>query len=366
MARFAIRSIAFPILALAVFPLRAQWVQILTPDPPRTPKVFALVAAFGGNVFAGFESGVFRSSDRGAHWAQMNAGLGTYPAAFCMAALGTSLYVGLANGGVFRSDDSGATWAPAGLSGEYVSTLAAAEGRLYAGTCCGGLRISADNGATWRNAGIDSGYVGAVHAAGGTVYAGTPNGYFRSANHGEAWERLHIGPGAADSASGAFCAAGGALFAGTRGGLYKSVDGGGNWSRTGFPGNGVTALVETGTGLLAGSGNGIFLSADAGASWLRADSGLERPMISCLAISGGEAFAGVLGQGVWRRPLAELGGSTALKGPIRNAKGGPGGARAFVEDGADGMAHGVDFAPGGHEAISGRRDARGRKHGPLH
>lgn len=335
---------------LAAAPARAQWTRSL---PPQTPKIFAL-AALDGRIFAGFEIGIFRSSDQGSNWAPASAGLSDFSAVYCLASDGSVLYTGTVSGGVFKSNDRGGSWTAAGLPGGYISALAASDGRLYAGTCCGGLWISPDSGSTWRKAATDTGYVSAIHAQGGTVFAGIRGGYFRSSDHGETWERLDVVPGAEDSASGAFAAAGGAFYAGTRGGLYRSLDGGAHWTRTGLAGGTVASLAADAHGLFAAQWEGISFSPDAGATWSRVDSGLPEYGVSCLVLSGGQAFAGVSSQGVWRRPIAEMIAPAPVK-PAGKAAGAKHAMPALLPWG------GVGFAADIPEASPAYRDARGRR-----
>jgi hypothetical protein len=353
--------------AVAALPIQGQWIQALSADRPATPKVFAL-AAFGDQVFAGFESGVFRTSDQGRHWTGFNAGLtGDFPAVFSLATDGASLYAGRVQGGVAVLRAQSDSWAPAGLPEEYISSLAVADGRVYAGTCCHGLWISADGGATWRNAGIDTGHIASLHARAGTVFAGTLNGYFRSADSGESWVRMQIAESAApgttvaDSALGGFAAAGRTLYAGTRRGLYRSRDAGFHWERTAFPGGWITALAADTGGLFASDGLGLFRSADEGATWRRVDSGLESTAISCLATNGGELFAGVLGFGIWRRPLSDM-GSTALGDRFRGQEARRDGGQVS-RAGAYRKGNLLGFAGGKKGELTNLRDARGRDMG---
>jgi hypothetical protein len=59
------------------------------------------------------------------------------------------------------------------------------------------------------------------------------------------------------------------------------------------------------TNLFAGSGVGVFLSTNNGTNWTAVNTGLTRPIVHALAMSGTNLFAGTRG-GVWRRPLSEM------------------------------------------------------------
>ena len=67
--------------------------------------VLSLAINSGGDLFAGADSygGVYRSSDNGANWSQINTGL-TYPYILSLAInSGGDLFAGTSGGGVFRS-----------------------------------------------------------------------------------------------------------------------------------------------------------------------------------------------------------------------------------------------------------------------
>jgi len=289
-----------------VLPVSGQWSQVLTAVWPATPKVFAL-AALGDRVFAGFESGLFYTSDRGGHWEHVEFGSNGRNPVFSLATDSSVLYAGTVEEGVYKSIDSGVSWTPAGLSHGYITTIAAIEGRLFAGTCCNGLKVSSDGGTSWRNAGIDTGYIYSVRAVGGTVFVSAGIGYYRSSDGGDNWERIHIGPGAADSVDTDIATLGGEIYAGTRGGLYRSSDGGSHWTRTGFTGGVIYAMATYREGLFVCDLYGLFHTSDGGDSWLRVDSGQVPPRPpACLVVSGDDLFAGVSSNGIWRRTLADM------------------------------------------------------------
>jgi hypothetical protein len=112
-------------------------------------------------IYAGTDTGVFRSRDAGAHWTAASAGLRdrrvraliTDPIARDTVYAGTGDLADLGRaGGVFKSVDGGNTWAPAGLAGEWVLALAAHPRRpsmLCAGTDQG-VSCSNDAGARWH------------------------------------------------------------------------------------------------------------------------------------------------------------------------------------------------------------------------
>lgn len=124
---------------------------------PQT-SVQELAVAAGGTVFAGTRSmGVFRSSDGGVSWQQINNGLGQNfdMTAFLFLPNGDVLVSGF--DGVFRSSDSGDTWEQHGAVPRLgVEDLARdSAGNLYIAMRGSGVAVSEDDGATWTS--INSG-----------------------------------------------------------------------------------------------------------------------------------------------------------------------------------------------------------------
>jgi len=87
-------------------------------------------------VFAGTDTGVYRSGDRGGSWAAVGGGLPVSPThALLYDASAHVLHAGTSDG-AFESADSGISWslsAP-GLSDPRVLSLALPDGNLFAGT----------------------------------------------------------------------------------------------------------------------------------------------------------------------------------------------------------------------------------------
>ncbi|MEO6094647.1 MAG: hypothetical protein ABIW76_02860 [Fibrobacteria bacterium] len=178
--------LAFILLFLFHRMARAEWVQTLTAESPRTPKIFALTAT-GPHLLAGFESGVFRSSDQGNTWTHVLNGISGVSAVFSLASRGSTVFAGTVGSGVYRSVDAGLTWAQAGLQGQYVTSIAPLDGALLATTCCHGLFRSTDDGATWtrpRFENTDSLDIGSLVVSGAFLFGGSARGVFQSSEQG--------------------------------------------------------------------------------------------------------------------------------------------------------------------------------------
>jgi len=236
----------------------------LVPDPISPATLYA------GNT-AG--SGIFKSTDAGAHWTSINKNLtvnqgsgGTFlPLVVALTvdpSRPSTLYAGTYGNGLFQSTDAGATWASvnAGMRSSYVWTVAPAPGQsstVFAGTVGAGVYESVDAARTWSptNSGLSLGLVSAL---------------------------------VADSA------APHALYAAAFDGVYKSLDGGGSWqpSNNGLPVAPVTALVQQpgSRALFAGTrGAGLLKSTDAGATWSGSAQGLADSYVASIAIDPSNA-----------------------------------------------------------------------------
>jgi len=134
----------------------AQWEQT-----SRLPRGHAAsIAVSGTHIFVGtMDAGVFRSTDNGASWEDVNLGLPENTSVFCLAVSDRSILAGTDHHGVFLSIDGGANWSPAnsGLPSDVsVSVLTVAGTDVYAGTWGHGVFLSSDGGMNWKTVGSES------------------------------------------------------------------------------------------------------------------------------------------------------------------------------------------------------------------
>jgi photosystem II stability/assembly factor-like uncharacterized protein len=142
------------------------WHVAILPSPP--PFVSDLVVspnfARDGTLLAGtLEDGIFRSGNRGEHWAAWNFGLLDLNI-LCIAispdyANDETLFVGTESG-IFRSTNGGRAWREVDFSPDLAPVLSlaispnyATDGVLFAGTESHGLFHSRDRGHTWERPG---------------------------------------------------------------------------------------------------------------------------------------------------------------------------------------------------------------------
>jgi photosystem II stability/assembly factor-like uncharacterized protein len=211
----------------------ASWPRVLL----RTFAGFAADPGGTGAAYAFDLDGIQVSTDGGAHWTAIDAGL---PDRAVLAVAvdpedPDRLLAGLRNGGVYRSADGGAHWMASGtglVNGAALAVAVAPGGSpLYAGTSSGVYR-TADGGATWANV---------------------------LAIHGVRDVALH--PDAPDT-----------VWA-VAGGLWGSTDGGATWSFLGLAEHLLQrvwiAPADPGIVFIAGEGRDTALvrSDDGGATW---------------------------------------------------------------------------------------------------
>ena len=266
-------------------------------------------------IFAGAESGLWRSSDWGHRWERV-LGQGAEPvlrdigAVRTILALGPQVYIG-ADAGLFISDDFGLTWRASGLtvpvSAVLPSRYPAADPTLFAATSKGLLK-SQDGAKTFTPTAIRDTWIHRLEWPGPALVAATARGVFFSEDSAATVAAMGSGlpPGDARAmALSSFFAVDPVLFAGVgAAGVHRSSDGGKTWVTSGLDGHTVTDLVWLGPFLYAVSERGLFRSDDAGKSWAPLGEGMAdvvpaRILFPLAPDSGAEAFMGTA-NGVYR------------------------------------------------------------------
>ena len=269
----------------------AQWVRS---DGPYSGFVNSL-AVSGTSVYAGMGDGelggygVFLSTDDGAHWNGMNAGLkNTF--VFCLAVSPTSpicsagnVFAGTWGGGVFRSTDGANSWSGANTGlldsivlGLYCIPVCGPNGSntILASTYHSGSFRSTDDGSTWTpvKAG-DSTLFAIAFANWGTLLFAAGEGVHRSTDDGVTWTTVNNGLtdtyvlslAVLPDSNGTGTAS---LFAGTySGGVFCSTDYGDTWTPTGLVDAFVPSLAVIDAKVFAGTDFGVLISSDRGSTW---------------------------------------------------------------------------------------------------
>ena len=149
-----------------------------------------------GAVFLGYDHGLYKSSDKGKNWKQVqNEGwvMNMVESEGVLIATGTK--------GIMRSTDNGEHWQWVISEGGVGIAVERIEGGFAAisyntGTKSRRIRISLDSGKTWET--IDEGLrpsssISSIKQMGKYLICGHPDGIFRSSNMGKTWNRVHPG-----------------------------------------------------------------------------------------------------------------------------------------------------------------------------
>jgi photosystem II stability/assembly factor-like uncharacterized protein len=273
----------------------AQWTRMPGPEG----GLFTNVVMMGPQVFALSQGGEFyRSTDLGETWALrcMWWERGTEPN---LAVNGTTLYAGTETG-LYRSVDSGKVWT-AVLPYRIHEMEVTQDGVILAATdltlSSHALHMSTDNGITWTPS--DSGLTSNVFSMtfqGDTIFVGTNRrGVFRSTNGGKTW--APVNSGLPDDGYGvyqrfsAIVMRDSIVLASAESGFFRSTDAGAHWTKVvGLEASNAQILTEAEGEVIAG-GYGLFASSDNGATWTGRYGGLSTLYVRALALHGSTFFA---------------------------------------------------------------------------
>jgi len=200
------------------------WVQINAPN-----SSFPLFINENGQIFTGGTNGnardVLRSTDNGETWTPLGLSIAfLYDITAITANNFEGIFVGTGEGTIYRSLDDGDTWSSTNLTNSMISALAVnGQGAVFAGSDEGKLFSSSDNGETWAEIGHLNGFIlDIIFHPEGAILAATENlGIFISADNGDNWYPFNQGLGNV-KVTGLVMDTQGNLFAGTNGdGVFK-------------------------------------------------------------------------------------------------------------------------------------------------
>ena len=276
----------------------ASWTDV---TPPGADTVVSSLAMIGDTVFAAIVNrGLYRSPDKGLSWFHVNSGLSDTRVTELVLS-GDFAFAGT-DSGVFVSIDRGFSWTPTSLL-DRVNCLAQKDSLLFAGTRRGDLFLSTNYGTSWNEAdsGLYATIISDLLVIDDNMFAATDSGVFYSTNRGGFWQPLRFGLSVLSVV--ALASFSGDLYAGTEGGM--SIFGDGNtWTpkNCGLIATTVRALAILDSTLFAGTiGSGMFTSMTSGATWnqIPASSGLKSNHIISLFRSEDKIFAGTIDAGVF-------------------------------------------------------------------
>lgn len=216
------------------------WNPINTGLPSIGSNVFCESVGYNGTyLFAGTQSGIYRSNDGGASWSVANGTLAASNSVhankwFVNSGVTMAVFAGsIANGGgIWRTSNNGDTWfiGHSGMgSNVTVNGVSLVAGTLYASTNVG-LYTSTDNGLNWTPDAVVNYATYALEQAGGNLVILSTFGYRYSTNSGATWNDATGDPTA--PTKGELAVYDGLLYAntGSSTGCLKSTDNGITWT----------------------------------------------------------------------------------------------------------------------------------------
>jgi photosystem II stability/assembly factor-like uncharacterized protein len=202
-------------------------------------------------VYAGSDSGVYKSTDAGRRWRAMNAGLTEpYVVDLAIHQRNPDVLYARTSDGVFKSMNAGRTWRRMSSTDNDNDVVALAlhprnSRVVYAGTD-EGVYKSSNAGASWRKVTTHPHAVRVFTIAlepqqPATVYAGSGGGVFKSTDAGRSWQKRNVGLLPNETANENELAEGfvfaivvdprrpQTLYLGCEKGIFKSTDGARTW-----------------------------------------------------------------------------------------------------------------------------------------
>jgi photosystem II stability/assembly factor-like uncharacterized protein len=274
----------------------------------------------GGDIFAGTNWGIYRSTNEGNSWEHLTDGI---VFSLNIAPNGDiyTYYCSSNNCNFFKSTDNGDSWneVNTGINPNIILNAIAirSNGTIFAGGKYNVIR-STDNGNTWTSSLVasDEEVVTAIGLASGLVFAGItdialPSAYGtlrRSTDNGDTWSAFSPNwPN--ESINSIIRNNAGFTFAATSKGIRRSTDFGATWTLTSLQNVPVSALAINSIGYLfaaaGGSSNfvesGIYRSTNRGDSWVKLTSFI--PLLNTLSVAvnpAGNIYAGTRSTGVFR------------------------------------------------------------------
>jgi len=164
---------------------------------PEVSSAFQLFVARNGDIYVATGGpGAMISTDHGATWRTELKGV--IPGSFAEDQEGR-IYAGLLDSGVYRTSDRGATWSPTPLTDAYVDAITATRsGTVLAGIALlegrGRVYRTNDGGSSWSSTPLQDRVIGLLSLPDGSVVSNTAsNGVVRSIDDGLTWQGMSGG-----------------------------------------------------------------------------------------------------------------------------------------------------------------------------
>lgn len=251
------------------------------------------------NLSAAEGSLLYKSTNNGVNWIKAD----TWNAAFYLSSLiqsGNYFYASVDYNGIFRSSDAGTSWSEInnGINAEFINSnlhLNQGTNKIYtsvSGYLTGGLFVN-NNSNIWIDIknGLLNGYVNDLLMTGNNLFAATNNGIFRSSNNGNTYTQVNNGL-SLNKVIVLTNKDNNTLYAGTSdSGVYYSTNAGTNWIQSQLNTKYIASLAATGNIVYAGTNfDGIYRSTDNGVTW--SQTVINNRRIRSIAVKGNMVYAG--------------------------------------------------------------------------
>ncbi|MGA2297973.1 MAG: T9SS type A sorting domain-containing protein [FCB group bacterium] len=305
-----------------IISLNAQWERCQNGTPYCEASS---IIADSNYIYAGFDCGVWRSSDNGDSWIQKNKGFtnidslgGTITA---LAVNGKNIFAGTFYGSIFLSTNNGDTWAL--KNKKYVDSLIWGPKNINTITVNGndvffgtnqGVFLTTDNYDNWipKNNGLPYDtinsviWINTIAIKGQNIFAGMNyKGIYLSTDYGDTWIPKNNGLTNLDVY--ALAIKGNNIYAGTWfGGIFLSTDNGDSWKCIALKDSVVDVIYIKENNIFISSSWGLNLSTDDGINWTSLNSGLSCLSTNSIIINGDYIFIIDIYCGVLRAKLNDL------------------------------------------------------------
>ncbi|MBI3913869.1 MAG: hypothetical protein HY327_06755 [Chloroflexi bacterium] len=281
---------------------------------PSNAAALSLAQLNADTVLAGTQTGIWITRDRGESWQTANAGIGAPPIHALALGADGALFAATEDG-LYRADASG-NYVGVGNDALRVPILSIARAPsdphvMYAGSYRRGIFKSEDSGKTWRAVGGI--FRGRLAAPGVAVSPHNENHVFarvlferiyKTDDGGDAWHAVWTGmPVEAEVETLTIAPSDPrVVYAGTNDGFYASADGGEAWTPRGLESRSVLAIwvdPRNARRVWAGATDGLYASDDAGLIWN--SIGMEVITVTAIARLENSFVVGTKYNGVWLR-----------------------------------------------------------------
>ena len=263
-------------------------------------------------------SGIYRSTDGGASWTQINNGI-TSMQIWAINQVGTAIFASSLSGNVYKSTNGGDTWVLSNIgisSTAIVRKFVSYNGKIFATTTNTGILISNDDGSSWAQ--HNSGIVGLV---GGEIvviendlyatvnnkrvykYDATNQKWIAKGNTGLPNQSIGCMTYIKDISQNITFFVGN----GNSNEVAKSTNGGDNWTvvKNGLPNVGVYSLLGIGTEVYLGNDYGVYQSTDKGLNWVDISGFTLTSPAKFLSKSSTDLYV-LQGAALWKKSLSNL------------------------------------------------------------